>query len=115
MKVEAVINGKPVAERTVTADGSLQEVAFDGLKFDRSSWVALRIFPSSHTNPIFVIVDGKPVRASNRSAEWCLKGVDQCWSQKQRFYAPREMDDAKAAYEHARRVYRQVLNESAQD
>jgi hypothetical protein len=93
----------------------MTDVTFDGLKFDRSSWVALRIFPSSHTNPIFVLVDGKPIRASKKSAEWCLKGVDQCWRSKQRFYAPAEMDDAKAAYDHARQVYRRILSESAAD
>ena len=35
---------------------------------ERSSWVALRILPSSHTNPIFVLVDGKPIRASAAAA-----------------------------------------------
>lgn len=115
VKLEAVVNGQVVGEQTITADGKLQDVAFDGLKFDRSSWVALRILPSSHSNPIFVIVDGKPIRASKRSAEWCLKGVDQCWSQKERFYAAAEMADAKAAYEHAREAYRRILAESNVD
>lgn len=115
VKIEAVVNGKPVAEKTITADGSLQEVSFEGVRFERSSWVALRIFPSSHTNPIFVIVGDQPVRASRKSAEWCLKGVDQCWQSKQQFYAEAEMEDAKAAYEHARQTYRRILAESAPD
>ena len=34
--------------------------------------------PSAHTNPVFVIVGDQPIRASRRSAEWCLRGVDQC-------------------------------------
>ena len=62
-----------------------------------------------------MIVDDKPIRASRKSAEWCLKGVDRCWSQKQRFYAAAEMDDAKAAYEHARQVYRRIVEESTND
>ena len=115
VKLEAIVNGYPVAEKTITADGSLHDVSFDGLTFDRSSWVALRIFPSSHTNPIFVIVDDQPVRASRRSAQWCLQGVEQCWKSKQRFYAEAEMADARAAYEHARQTYRQILDESAKD
>jgi hypothetical protein len=115
VKVEAVMNGQAVAEKVITADGSLQDVSFDGIKLDRSGWVAMRIFPSSHSNPIFVIVDGKPIRASRKSAEWCLKGVDQCWSQKERFYAAAEKNDAKAAYDHAREVYRKIIEESAQD
>ena len=114
VKLEAVVNGHPVASKTITADGQLEDVSFD-LKLDRSAWVALRIFPSSHTNPIFVIVDDKPIRTSRASAEWCLKGVDQCWSQKKRFYAAGEQDDAKAAYEHARQVYRKIVEESPQN
>ena len=38
-----------------------------------SSWVALRVLRSSHTNPFFVLVGDKPIRASRRSAEWCLR------------------------------------------
>jgi hypothetical protein len=114
VKVECVVNGYPVASREIAADGQPNDVAFD-VKIDRSSWVALRILPSSHTNPVFVIVGEKPIRASKRSAEWCLKGVDQCWSQKERFYRGNEKEDAKSAYNHARESYRKILAESAQD
>lgn len=112
--VEAIVNGYPVARQNIEADGTLNDLSFD-VKIDRSSWVALRILPSSHTNPIFVIVDNKPVRASRRSVEWCLKGVDQCWSQKERFIAPEEMEDAKKAYEHARVLYKKILAETEAD
>jgi hypothetical protein len=63
---------------------------------------------SSHTNPIFVIVGNKPVRI-RKSVEWCLGGVDKCWSQKERFIAAAELTGAKEAYEHARTVYRERL------
>jgi hypothetical protein len=112
--LEVIVNGYPVARQEILADGSQRDVAFD-VKVDRSSWVALRVLPSSHTNPVFVLVDGKPIRASRRSAEWCLKGVDQCWSQKKRFIAPAEMNDAIAAYDHAREAYRKILEESDAD
>lgn len=115
VKVEAIVNGLPVAEKIITADGTLQDISFDEIKIDRSSWVAMRIFPSSHSNPIFVIVDDKPIRASKRSAQWCLDGVDQCWKSKARTYAKGEMEDAKAAYEHAREVYRKIVEESVAD
>jgi hypothetical protein len=91
----------------------MQEVTFD-VQIDRSSWVALRILPSSHTNPVWVLVGDQPVR-ERKSVEWCLKGVDQCWSQKQKVIAEAEMGDARAAYEHARKVYQQRLKESAGD
>lgn len=109
--VEVIVNGYPVAQKNIVADGKLQEVSFE-VKIDRSSWVALRILPSSHTNPIFVLVDGKPIRASRRSAEWCLKGVEQCWSQKEKLIKANELEEARQAYDHARVAYQKILTES---
>ena len=108
--VELIVNGYPVARQEVAADGVIRTVEFE-TKVSRSSWVALRILPSAHTNPIFVMVGDKPIRASKRSARWCLEGVDKCWSQKERFIKPDEMADAKAAYAHARDTYRRLLEE----
>ncbi len=110
--VEVIVNGYPVANCAIRADGTMREVSFD-VPVAHSSWVALRILPSSHTNPVFVLVAGKPIRASRRSIEWCLKGVDQCWSQKQKLIAEAEQTGARAAYEHARQIYRARLTECA--
>ena len=79
--VEVLVNGLPVARKHLAGDGELRDIAFD-VKVERSSWIALRILPSSHTNPIWVLVNDKPVRASRKSAEWCLQAVDRCYQQK---------------------------------
>ncbi len=110
--VEVLVNGYPVARKNIVADGREQDLAFD-IEITQSSWVAMRILPSSHTNPIFVLVGDKPIRASRRSIEWCLQGVEQCWSQKQQFIKADEMEQAKADYAHAREVYRKLLAECA--
>jgi hypothetical protein len=112
--LEVVVNGKAVARSEVEADGKFRDVEFS-VPIERSSWVALRIYPSSHTNPVFVIVDGKPIRASKASAEWCLKGVDRCWSQKEKNTRPAEREEARKAYDHAREAYRKIASESASD
>lgn len=112
--VELVVNGYPVAKQLIVADGKQHDLTFKA-NIDRSSWVAVRVLPSSHTNPIFVMVDGKPIRASRGSAEWCLKGVDQCWSQKERFIKADEMNQAKQDYEHARETYRKLVAECRAD
>jgi hypothetical protein len=109
--VEIVVNGRPVARRQIVADGQLRNVSVD-VPIQRSSWIAMRILPSSHTNPMFVLLGGQPIRASRRSAEWCLNAVDRCWEQKSRQIAPAEREAAQKAYEHARTVYRQRLGES---
>jgi hypothetical protein len=99
-----------VASRRLVADRTVRDFAFD-VAIDRSSWIALRILGSAHTNPVFVLVGGRPIRASRRSAEWCLKAVDQCWSQKSRRMGSSAREAAVVAYDHARARYRQILSE----
>ena len=112
--VEVVLNGRVEALREITADGSVRELKFS-VPIQQSSWVALRILPSSHTNPVFVIVRGKPIRASQRSAEWCLAAVDQCWSQKSPRISAAELPEAMKAYEHAREVFRKLAKECSSE
>ena len=98
----------------LSADGSIQGISFD-VPIKKSSWVAMRVYPSSHTNPVFITVGGKPIRASKKSAEWCLKSVDQCWSKKESAIRPAEKEEARKAYEVARDAYRKILAESNGD
>jgi hypothetical protein len=111
--VELIVNGSPVAVQKLVADGTMKTLTFD-VKVDRSSWIAARIIPSSHSHPVFVVVAGKPIRASRQSGEWCLDAVNQCWTQKSARIRPSEIEDARKAYEHARQVYRQRLAETMQ-
>ena len=100
-----------VERKQVLADGTPRPVTFD-VPIAMSSWIAVRVLGAAHTNPIFAIVDGQPIRASRRSAEWCLAAVDQCWTQKVVNIRPEEREAAARAYEHAREVYRRILKES---
>jgi hypothetical protein len=108
--VELVVNGKVAARKQVVADGSVRDVSFD-VPIARSSWVAVRILPAAHTNPIFVVVDNKPIRASRESAQWCVNAVHQCWTQKAPRIGPNELATARAAYDHATSVYKQLETE----
>jgi hypothetical protein len=110
--LELIVNGKVVASKPVTADGVLREVTFD-VPIERSSWIAARILPSAHTNPVFALVDEKPIRASRRSAEWCLTAVNQCWTQKAPAIRASERPAARAAYDHAREAYKRLIAESS--
>jgi hypothetical protein len=112
--VEVVLNGRPVGNQQLTADGTLRDLTFD-VPVQRSSWVALRILGSAHTNPVFVIVGGRPIRASRQSVEWCIKGVDQCWSQKGPRISAAERPAAERAYDQATARYRQILSETDAD
>ena len=109
--VELVVNGRAAARKNMLADGVVHQIAFD-VAILQSSWLAVRILPSSHSNPIFAIVDGKPIRASRASAQWCLAAVNQCWTQKAAKISKAELPEAQTAYEHARQVYRTLISES---
>ncbi|HEX5168573.1 MAG TPA: hypothetical protein VFW11_05325, partial [Cyclobacteriaceae bacterium] len=82
------------------------------LPVKRSGWIALRVPASSHTNPVFVILNGKPIYLK-QSAEWCRKAVDQCWKMKQPNIRQEERSAAEKAYDHARMVYDKIIKESA--
>lgn len=112
--VELVVNGVVVEQKEIEADGQAHHLAFDFTP-KQSSWVALRVFPAAHTNPVFVEVDGKPIRASRRSAEWCQKSVEQCWKSKEASIRASEIDAAKKAYDHARAAYARIVDESFDD
>ena len=109
--VELVINGRLEGTAEIVADGTMHELEFR-TRVTRSSWIALRVPLSSHTNPIFVTVDDEPIRASRESAQWCLTAVNQCWSQKSPQIRESERESARKAYDHAREVYRRLIAES---
>jgi hypothetical protein len=112
--VELIVNGVAVQTKPIAGDGTVHEVEFDYTP-TQSSWIAIRTFPAAHTNPVFVEVDGKPIRASKKSAQWCLDAVDVCWNQKVKLTRESEKAAAAAAYETARAAYRRVLSEAAAD
>jgi len=109
--IEVVVNGRPVATREIEADGRIEHVELD-VDLAHSSWVAVRIQPSVHTNPVFVEVAGQPVRASRRSADWCRRAVDVCWKAKEPGIRPAERAAATAAYDAARAFYDRAIRES---
>src|SRR5690606_18606087 len=79
--VELLVNGYAVATQDIVADGTPRELTFEA-DIEHSSWLALRIPYSSHTNAIYALVDGQPIRASKRSAQWCRAAVERCWTMK---------------------------------
>jgi hypothetical protein len=85
-------------------------MTFD-IRLESSSWIAARVLPSAHTNPVFALVGAKPIRASRESIRWCINAVNQCWSQKAPKIRDNEIAAARRAYDHARQVYQDRLAE----
>ena len=111
--VELVVNGIPVDKALLVADGTPQPIRFQA-QIARSSWVALRVMPSAHTHPVFVMVGAKPIRSSRRSAEWCRSCVDKIWEVKSPFMRETERAAAAAAFDHARAAYGAIAKECDQ-
>jgi hypothetical protein len=109
--VDVVVNGRVVASREVPADGREHALEFT-VPIERSSWVALRQFPQMHTNPVNVMVGGKPIRASRASAQWAIGCIDQLWRVRGSRIAPAERGDAEQAYNEARALYRRIAEEA---
>ncbi|WP_344841050.1 CehA/McbA family metallohydrolase [Kribbella ginsengisoli] len=112
--VEVLVNGVPVGTQELLADGNEQALDFS-VELERSSWVALRILRSVHTQPIFVEVGGLPIRASRRSAQWLHDSVDALWKAKSGFIRETERPAARDGYDAAQATYRERLAECEVD
>src|SRR5262249_23910902 len=112
-KVEVVVNGVAVASKDVPADDQVHELSFE-VPIERSSWVTLRHFPQMHTNPVNVLVGGKPIRASRKSALWCLGTIEQLWRVRARNIAAHERPQAEKTFQEAIKVYRKIAAEAAE-
>ena len=77
----------------------------------RSSWVALRHFPQMHTNPVNVIVGGQPIRASRKSALWCIGTIEQLWRVREKTIAESERKEAERTFQWAIERYRKIAAE----
>jgi hypothetical protein len=73
--------------------------------------VALRHFPQMHTNPVNVIVNNQPIRASRKSALWCIGTIEQLWRVRNGVIAPQERDEANRTFLAAIERYRKIAAE----
>ena len=108
VRVELIVNGAAVDTTEINADGAVRDVSFS-YKMEKSGWVALRIYPSSHSNPVFVIVDNKRI-SEPKSAAWCLEAVNQCWKMKESNIRADEKKAAETAYAGARIFYKKLID-----
>jgi hypothetical protein len=111
--VEVVVNGKSVTSQEVPADGKEHDLSFE-VAISRSSWIALRHSPQMHTNPVNVLVAGRPIRASRQSALWCVGVIEQLWRVRETDIAAAERPEARRTFQKAIAVYRKIAAEAAE-
>lgn len=110
IKVELIVNGEAVKTVEVAADGRPHKLALEA-DIARSAWVAYRVLPSAHTNPVWVTVGGSPVRVKE-SLAWCVRAVEQCRQQKMPRIRLEERGEAERTYDAARKAYETRLAEA---
>jgi len=110
-KLELVVNGKVVASKDIPADDKTHDVSFD-VPIEKSSWIAIRHFPQMHTNPVNVIVAGKPIRASKASAQWCIGVIEQLWRVRGAGIKEDERPEAEKTFKKALEIYKKIVEES---
>jgi hypothetical protein len=107
LNVELIVNGRPVDTAVIEGDGKINKLKFRH-QAERSCWVAVRILGAAHSNPFFITVDGKKI-FEPKSAEWCMKAVDQCYAMKEPNIRQEEKGAAKEAYDKARKIYADLM------
>lgn len=108
INAQLIVNGVVVDTVEIVADGAQQKINFS-YSVDRSCWAAIRVLGSSHSNPIFILVDDKPI-LEKRSAQWCRDALNKCWEMKSPNIRPEERPAAKEAYDKAREVYEKMID-----
>jgi hypothetical protein len=72
----------------------------------------VRHFPQMHTNPVGVIVQDKPIRASRKSALWAIGTIEQLWRVRAGVIAAEERVEAERVFQWAIHRYQKIAEES---
>ena len=110
-RVEFIVNGQVAETREVPADDAPHDLAFT-LRPSSSCWVALRQFPALHTNPVDVLVEGRPIRADRGSALWCAGTIEQLWRVRESKIDPAERAETETTFRAAINTYRRIAAEA---
>jgi hypothetical protein len=98
------VNGVSVGKKNITADGKWQDIALNPIK--QSSWVALRIYQSSHTT---CFCYGWETIRLKKIAEWC-RVSGPCWKVSKPIFI--EGRQPQAAYDKAAGIYDDIIRQA---
>jgi hypothetical protein len=120
-RIELVSNGKILSstEGNVTPD---KPFTMDSeIDITKSSWICARRMDESghqtHTAPVYVTMDNKPIRASADDARYFISWIDNLlaktspgaeWNR----YFPNDIATVQARYRKAREIYSTILSET---
>lgn len=122
--IEIVQNGCVVATLEGTAKPGFPVVFRAIVPVIQSSWLCARRMNEkghqTHTAPVYLTMNNKPVRASAQDARFFIDWIDNMlkntslggeWSQ----YFPHNLDEARARYNKAKEIYVQIEKEASEN
>lgn len=115
--LELVCNGKVVAAKEGTASPGHSVTLNANLEFSESGWVCARRMDENghqtHTAPIYVIINNKPIRTSAEDARYFIAWIDNLiektspgneWNK----YFTHDLDVVQNRYREARDIYKKI-------
>jgi len=122
-RIELVSNGKVIATMPGSAKPGEPLVFNTTADFTKSSWLCARRMDEqgheTHTAPVYITVNKKPVRASAEDARFFIAWIDNILENikpggKWNKYFPNDIATVKERYIKARNIYENILKESAE-
>ena len=120
-RIELVSNGKVIAAMPGSAKPSEPLVFDTTVDISQSSWLCARRMDEhgheTHTAPVYITINKKPVRASSEDARFFIEWIDNILENiktggKWNKYFPNDIATVTERYKKARAVYEQILKES---
>jgi hypothetical protein len=121
--IEIVCNGKIVAKREAFASQGKPAILNIDLPVEKSSWICARRMNTnghqSHTAPVYITIDNRPVRASSEDAEYYVRWIENILANIQNnepwsIYFKKDTDTVKARYQKAAEIFRKIADEARQ-
>ena len=119
--LELVYNGKVIAKQHATAMPGEPVILKATQEFTESGWLCARRMDNNghqtHTAPVYITVNNKPVRGSEEDAQFFVKWIDNLlektspgheWNQ----YFTHDLDVVQGRYRKAREIYLKIAKES---
>ncbi len=120
-RIELISEGKVVASQPGTAKPGEPLIFKTNQEFTKSSWVCARRMDENghqtHTAPVYITINKKPVRASSDDAQFYMTWIDNLlektapggvWNH----YFTHDLDTVQQRYRKARDIYSKILLES---
>ncbi|BBE16170.1 hypothetical protein AQPE_0307 [Aquipluma nitroreducens] len=119
--LELVFNGKVVAKQEGTAQPETPVILKVNQVFAQSGWLCARRIDENghqtHTAPVYVTVNNKPVRASSEDAQYFVKWIDNLiektspgndWNK----YFTHDLNIVQGRYKKAKSIYLKIAEEA---